>query len=102
MLMWNEIVARKKKEVVTQSREGGGESEALPMSPGVFGGCMSGSAVVTLEQRVPLVALKLPRPLLLGPGGRLAAHEEESGQENALVVAERAWFAKRLREGLTR
>ena len=44
------------------------------------------------------VVLKLPRPLLLGPGGRLAAHEEEGGQENALVVAERAWFAKRLRD----
>ena len=43
---------------------------------------MSGSAVVTLEQRVPLVVLKLkPRPLPLGQGGRLAAHEEEGGQE---------------------
>ena len=62
---------------------------------------MSGSAVVTLEQRVPPV-LKVKRPLLLGQGGRLAAHEEDGGRENALVAAERAWFAKRLREGLTR
>ena len=71
------------------------------MSLGVFGGCMSGSAVVTLEQRVPPVVLELKRgrePQPPEPGGRLAAHEEEGGQENALVVAERAWFAKRLRD----
>ena len=31
-----------------------------------------------------------------------ASQDEEDGQEDALVTAERTWFAKRLREGLTR
>jgi hypothetical protein len=66
---------------------------------------MSGSAVVTIERRVPPIILKLKRgrePQLLEQGGRLAVQDEGGGQESALVAAERAWFAKRLREGLTR
>jgi len=64
---------------------------------------MSGSAVVALERRVPRIILKLPRPPPpLEQGGRLAVQDEEDGQEDALVTAERTWFAKRLREGLTR
>ena len=56
---------------------------------------MSGSAVVALERRA-----RPPPPL--EQGGRLAVQDEEDGQEDALVTAERTWFAKRLREGLTR
>lgn len=66
---------------------------------------MRGSAVVTLERRVPPVVLKLKHgrePQLVEQGGRLAVQEEDGGQENALVTAEWTWFAKRLREGLTR
>ncbi len=43
----------------------------------------------------------LPQPPL-EQGVRLAMQEEDGGRENALVTAERTWFAKRLREGLAR
>ena len=62
---------------------------------------MSGSAVVTLERRVTPIVLKLAHTPPLEQGGRLAVQDEEGGQEDVLVTAERAWFAKRLREGLT-